>query len=246
MPRKVRKGRRRHVVSLVALLCAPFVCGCPAVPPTQDAGVDLTDGQAGSTPTDGTNPADQTTDPNASTGDDSQSGADTATADDTGGATTGSADTLVLTDNEYCNAVADWPADWVAWERQVLELVNARRAEGANCGASGSFDPADPLTVNGALTCAARNHSMDMAVRGYFDHTDPDGNGPGTRIAAAEYDWSTWGENIALGYPSPEAVVQGWMESDGHCANIMNAAFTEIGIGYYEGNYWTQDFGRPR
>jgi len=225
---------------------AILVCGCPVVLPTQDFGVDVTGSQSDPAPPDGTDPANGTSDPGVSGGDANQTDPGTTTNGDTGDPTTGNADTLVLTDNEFCNAVADWPADWAAWEQQVLELVNTRRAEGANCGANGSFDPADPLAINGALTCAARNHSMDMALRGYFDHTDPDGNGPSTRIAAAEYDWSTWGENIALGYPSPEAVVQGWMDSDGHCANLMSAAFTEIGIGYYAGNYWTQVFGRPR
>lgn len=147
--------------------------------------------------------------------------------------------------NEYCASVADWSAEWTAWENQVLVLVNANRAAGANCGSAGTFGSAAPLAMNDELRCAARNHSMDMAVRGYFSHTSPDGDGPGDRIEAAGYEYSWWGENIAWGYPSPDAVVNGWMNSPGHCANIMRPEFTEIGVGYYSGNYWTQTFGRP-
>lgn len=147
--------------------------------------------------------------------------------------------------NEYCAAVADWTAEWIAWEDQVLMLVNANRAAGADCGGAGTFGAAAPLAMNEELRCAARNHSMDMAVRGYFSHTSPEGEGPGDRIEAAGYEYSWWGENIAWGYPSPDAVVNGWMNSPGHCANIMRAEFTEIGVGYYSGNYWTQTFGRP-
>jgi uncharacterized protein YkwD len=86
---------------------------------------------------------------------------------------------------------------------------------------------------------------MDMNLRDYFDHTTPDGLGPGDRLDQAEYDGTAWGENIAWGYTTPEAVVAGWMASPGHCANIMNAQFTETGVGYYNSSYWTQTFGRP-
>jgi len=151
-----------------------------------------------------------------------------------------------IPDNEYCNAVANWDADSAAFEEEVLVLVNARRAAGANCGTHGHFDPAAPLTMNGALRCAARNHSMDMALRDFFDHTNPDGEGPGTRVESAGYDWMSWGENIAWGQTTPQEVVDGWMNSDGHCANIMSAMFTETGIGFYTGSFWTQTFGSPR
>jgi uncharacterized protein YkwD len=148
-------------------------------------------------------------------------------------------------DNAYCSAVNDWDAAWMAFEEQVLELVNRRRAEGADCGTTGTFDPAEPLAMDPALRCAARNHSMDMGLRGYFDHDTPEGLGPGDRLDQAAYSGSTWGENIAWGYATPEAVVTGWMTSPGHCANIMRGRFTQIGIGYYDGSLWTQTFGRP-
>ena len=148
-------------------------------------------------------------------------------------------------DNDYCYDVATWPVEWIEFEDAVLELINARRAEGANCGSNGTFEPAAPLTDNAALRCAARNHSKDMAERGFFGHTNPDGDEPGERIDAAGYEPSAWGENIALGQRTPDQVVDGWMSSDGHCANIMRDHYTETGVGYYAGYYWTQAFGSP-
>lgn len=146
-------------------------------------------------------------------------------------------------DSEYCDPVADWDSAWVEFEEDVLVLVNQHRASGADCGSQGVFAATGPLVMLPALRCAARVHSMDMNVRGFFSHTNPDGEGPGQRMTLAGYDGFTWGENIAWGYGSPAAVVAGWMGSDGHCANIMRPQFNAIGIGFYEGNYWTQAFG---
>ena len=147
--------------------------------------------------------------------------------------------------NDYCDDVTTWTTSWNTFEEEVLELINQRRAEGADCGAGGVFEPAGPLTMNSTLRCAARNHSWDMAARDYFDHTSPDGAGPGDRLEDAGYSGSAWAENIAWGYSTPEDVVAGWMGSSGHCANLMQGEYTETGVGYYAGNYWTQTFGRP-
>lgn len=156
-------------------------------------------------------------------------------------------DALVdLPDSDYCSGVEDWPADHVQFEEEVLVLVNQERASGADCGSRGTFPAAGPLVMNGALTCAARAHSLDMFENNYFDHTNLSGQSPGDRVDLTEYQWSTWGENIAFGQSTPEQVVQAWMNSDGHCANIMNDSFTEIGIGLADGNHWTQVFGAPR
>jgi uncharacterized protein YkwD len=150
---------------------------------------------------------------------------------------------------EYCDQVADWDPDLEAWEFEVLEITNQRRSEGANCGSGGSFGPAGPLSMQTQLRCAARAHSLDMVERNFFDHTNPDGEGPQVRIDAAGYQWTAWGENIAGGYPDPEAVVAGWMSSDGHCSNIMSPDFEELGVGAYTDEagtpVWTQVFGRP-
>ncbi|MEV7279902.1 CAP domain-containing protein [Streptomyces sp. NPDC093111] len=118
---------------------------------------------------------------------------------------------------------------------QVVALVNAERAK-VGCS---------PLTSNATLARAAQGHSDDMAARDFFDHTNPDGAGPGERVTAAGYPWSTYGENIAMGQSSPEQVMDSWMNSPGHRANILNCDFKEIGIGIHDagGPYWTQVFG---
>ena len=119
--------------------------------------------------------------------------------------------------------------------QQVVALVNSERAK-AGCG---------PVTGHSLLDKAAQGHSDDMAARDFFDHTNPDGDGPGERITAAGYRWSTYGENIAMGQRTPEQVMDSWMNSPGHRANILNCSFKEIGIGIHNagGPYWTQVFG---
>jgi uncharacterized protein YkwD len=131
------------------------------------------------------------------------------------------------------------------FEEEVLTLVNKQRISGATCGNASSFDPTHPLVMNADLQVTARNHSLDMATRDFFDHVNPDGEDPGLRIAATGYSAVTWGENIAWGQPSPEQVVASWMSSSGHCANIMSSSFTEIGIGYDPAHIWTQVFAKP-
>ncbi|MFD9338453.1 CAP domain-containing protein [Streptomyces sp. NPDC060028] len=119
----------------------------------------------------------------------------------------------------------------------VLSLVNQQRAA-AGCSA---------LTLNAKLTKAAQDHSEDMAAHGNMSHTGSDGSDPGGRITRAGYTWSTYGENVAYGYSTPEKVMEGWMNSPGHRENILNCSFKEIGIGLAQPNhYWTQDFGATR
>ncbi|MGE7437939.1 sigma-70 family RNA polymerase sigma factor [Kitasatospora sp. NPDC001175] len=123
-------------------------------------------------------------------------------------------------------------------QQQVIDLVNAERAK-AGC---------TPVKSNSKLQTAAQGHSDDMSARNFFDHTNPDGEGPQPRIEAAGYRWSTWGENIARGQSTPADVMDTWMHSPGHRANILNCAFTELGVGVHQGSggpWWTQDFGAP-
>ncbi|WP_328996743.1 CAP domain-containing protein [Kribbella sp. NBC_01245] len=126
-------------------------------------------------------------------------------------------------------------------EREVLDLVNAeRRDEGCR-----------PLQLNDALVRAAGGHASDMANRKYFSHETPEGKTASRRMRDAGWSGRTYGENIAAGYPSAESVVDAWMESDGHRANILNCSFTVTGIGYdpgrvkegYSPGSWVQDFG---
>ena len=149
-----------------------------------------------------------------------------------------------------CEEMEDtWEPAWVTFEMQVLELTNQRRAQGADCNTKGVFPSVSPLTWNSQLACAARTHSSDMAAREFFDHTNPDGTTPAMRVVSTGYSFQTVGENIAAGQITPEHVVDGWMSSDGHCANIMKASYKELGVGYVEDPatpyrfYWTQVFG---
>lgn len=129
---------------------------------------------------------------------------------------------------------------------EVLELVNQERAEAG----------LDPLELDNQLANIAEDHSESMAVNDFVGHQDPtDGSGPGDRLDDAGYEWSTWGENVAGGYSTPEDVMDGWMNSSGHRANILNPDFKKIGIGYEflendtgsvnYNHYWTQVFGTP-
>ncbi|QEV04671.1 CAP domain-containing protein [Streptomyces prasinus] len=119
----------------------------------------------------------------------------------------------------------------------VVEIVNAERGK-AGCS---------PVKVNATLTEAAQEHSEDMAASRNMSHTGSDGSSPDDRITRAGYSWSTYGENVAYGYSTPEQVMAGWMDSPGHRENILNCAFEEIGVGLAQpGSYWTQDFGTAR
>jgi uncharacterized protein YkwD len=150
--------------------------------------------------------------------------------------------------NAYCADVSSWDSAMTEFEEEVLILVNEARAQGASCGGQ-SFGSTGPLTMNPALRCAARVHSKDMAERNYFDHNNPDGEDPFVRMERAGYSFFTAGENIAAGQMTPEMVMQSWMDSPGHCSNIMNPDFADLGVGAFSGTgaqfsiYWTQAFG---
>ena len=120
-----------------------------------------------------------------------------------------------------------------AYERRVAELINEiRRQNGLG-----------ELTLNEALCDVAREKSRDMKTLGYFDHTSPTYGSPFDMMKTFGITYRAAGENIAMGYPTPESVVEGWMHSDGHRANILNPSFSEIGMGYVvDGHYWTQMF----
>ncbi|MFC9289550.1 CAP domain-containing protein [Streptomyces sp. NPDC057052] len=120
---------------------------------------------------------------------------------------------------------------------RVVALVNSERAK-AGCS---------PVTLNAKLSQAAQAHSADMASHNTMSHTGSDGSDPGQRITRAGYLWSTYGENVAYGYSTPEQVMAGWMASAGHKRNILDCGFKEIGVGLAQpGDYWTQDFGTAR
>lgn len=140
---------------------------------------------------------------------------------------------------------------WQAAGKQVLEHVNAARDQQRSCGGK-VFEPVPPLRWSDTLGAAAREHSQDMAQHNHFSHAGSDGSTVAERAEAQGYRWRHIGENIAAGQSTPDRVVQGWLSSPEHCANIMNAGFREMGAAYaYDadsqaGIYWTQVFGAPR
>lgn len=105
-----------------------------------------------------------------------------------------------------------------------------------------------PLARNRALDLAAQLHAEDMARGGFMSHYGSNGSSPATRIRAAGYPWTTWAENIAVGYQTPAAVMNAWMSSPGHRHNILNPNVREIGIGFVYApgtrwrTFWVQDF----
>ena len=138
-------------------------------------------------------------------------------------------------------ASAAWRAP-IDDEEEVVALVNQER----------QINQLPPLQVDSQLHAAALGHSEDMALNDYFSHTSLDNRDPGDRITQAGYAWNTYGENIAAGYSTPTAVVEGWMNSPGHRANILRSSFCDIGVGlaYSAASryryYWTQNFGRKQ
>ncbi|WP_229423087.1 CAP domain-containing protein [Telluria aromaticivorans] len=141
--------------------------------------------------------------------------------------------------------------DWRDAGQEILARVNAARASGRTCG-SQAYPPAAPVRWDAELGQAALAHSQDMAARRYFSHKAKDGSTAAERARRAGYHWQRVGENIAFGQRSPEEAMAGWLESPGHCANIMNPGFTEMGAAYGMASehragiiYWTQVFGRP-
>ncbi|MGL6244580.1 CAP domain-containing protein [Pseudomonas sp.] len=134
--------------------------------------------------------------------------------------------------------------------QKLLELLNAARAQPRQCGGQ-PFAATTPLAWNATLAAAAEAHTRSMANNNFFDHKDRDGRTPGDRAELAGYNYQEIGENIAAGQDTPRKVVDGWLASAGHCANLMNPKFRELGAAYAvdpksgAGIYWTAMFGTP-
>jgi uncharacterized protein YkwD len=143
------------------------------------------------------------------------------------------------------------PGENAAVGRRLLTLVNQARAQPRLCG-DRRYASAAPLVWNDRLAAASLEHAADMAHFQYLDHTGRDGSSPGERARRAGYAWRAVGENIASGQPTPMEVTASWIASPGHCANLMNPAFTAMGAAYAlnpEGQaaiYWAQVFAAPQ
>ena len=143
------------------------------------------------------------------------------------------------------------PADMPRVAARVLELVNEARAKPRNCG-SRSFPNVAPLKLSPILSRAALAHAQDMSAHQRFEHRGSDGSMPAERALRAGYNWLAVGENIAEGAANAEVVVQGWLQSPGHCVNIMSPQYREMGLAYFtdfahKGDiYWAQTFGTEK
>ena len=121
----------------------------------------------------------------------------------------------------------------LSYENEVIRLVNEQRAQHGLAA----------LSANWELSRVARYKSQDMVDNRYFSHTSPTYGSPFQMMKAFGISYRTAGENIAYGQRTPQAVVTAWMNSSGHRANILNASYKQIGVGYVaNGHYWTQMF----
>jgi uncharacterized protein YkwD len=143
-------------------------------------------------------------------------------------------------EGEHCAAVARWDAAWAQFEEEVVIATNEARAKGQDCRTYGQWGPAGPVVMEPRLRCAARLHALYMSQAiDDFGHESRDGSVPRERVLDSGYLYSVLGENLAVNLDSPEEVVEGWLESDGHCKVLMQPEFTEVGIGYAFGKWDT-------
>ncbi|MEO8202446.1 MAG: CAP domain-containing protein [Betaproteobacteria bacterium] len=156
--------------------------------------------------------------------------------------------TTVVLAAAYAPAVG---MDETAISVRMLALVNEARSRGRNCGAT-FYPAAAPVRWNEVLARAARSHSDDMAKNNFFGHDSRNGTSSADRVERAGYDYGGTAENIAAGQMTTEAAMAAWLASPGHCANLMQADYLEMGAGMASnrqsemGAYWTQVFGTPR
>jgi uncharacterized protein YkwD len=141
-------------------------------------------------------------------------------------------------------------AEAPAIARRVLLLANRARGASRRCGEA-TLGPAAALALSATLTRVAADHARELATRQVLAHRGRDGSTAGQRVRAAGYRPTSVGENIAAGPASAEEVMNGWLASPGHCANLMNGSYTELGLAYADagpgspGLYWVQVLASP-
>ena len=147
--------------------------------------------------------------------------------------------------------VAPSAANAAAADDEVLQRINAARAQPRRCG-NKLLPAAAPLRPNAQLRAAAQAHARDMLDHNYFDHQGHDGSTPAQRVAATGYAYRIVGENLASGPATAAEAVAGWIASPGHCENLMDARFVESGVAFAVTSYgpariyWVQEFGAQR
>lgn len=136
-------------------------------------------------------------------------------------------------------------------QQEILTYINQARSKPCLCGTT-TYPAVPALTLDTQLNTASDKFAVDLATYNYFSHTGRDGSQPWDRMTREGYIWRAAGENIAAGYTTTRAVVDGWLKSPGHCANIMSSNFKNVGVGYgYSATssykyYWVTDFGTRR
>lgn len=152
---------------------------------------------------------------------------------------------LVLTGCDTIGLEVDDDAAGEASVREaMLEEVNALRTAGTTCG-NQQMPPVEPLVWDERLEAAAQRHSDDMAADRFMSHEGSDGSMPDDRVADTGYPYRALAENVARTYSTVEEAVAGWQNSEGHCLNMMNARYEEMGAARAD-NFWTQVFGTAR
>jgi len=129
------------------------------------------------------------------------------------------------------------------FQQAMLDAVNTARMQARTCGST-NFGPTTPVNWNKAIQSSTLMHSIDMNDNGFFSHTGSDGLNTGDRLTRVGYAWRGWGENIAFGFSDIDSVMNDWLNSAGHCANIMNPNWEEMGVSEFN-HYWTQVFAIP-
>lgn len=149
-----------------------------------------------------------------------------------------------LPSTSYCDGVRDWPDAWIQHEREVVARIDQWRARGGECGTEGKPGRAEPLLLDGALTCAARVHAVSMAEQGFVGHAGPDGSEPTDRIADAGYPGGVV-EHVVAGAPDADALIDEVLApSDVHCRDVLSRLRDDVGVGFLgevddeRGTYW--------
>ncbi len=129
------------------------------------------------------------------------------------------------------------------YQTQLYQLVNQQRSTGCICGKI-KYPPVKPLQRNEKLESAASNQAITLAKTDILSHQGDDGSNVRSRLDMAHYEWKAYSENIAQGYEYPEDVFSAWIQSPGHCKNIMGN-YSDFGVAK-EGQYWVMDFATPK
>lgn len=248
----------RHAINpILPIALVALISGCgagsPSAPRLGGATIDVDQTGTNSQPADTANVQDAETLPEAEAP--AQEAFQEAAEPENTDSETGSGNETVAENESADVAISEGPIACgpidLAMRLQILDEINDLRATGRNCGTEW-FPAVDPLSWDDALDIAAARHSDDMATHDIFSHTGTDGSSVGERATQSSYTWDRIGENIAAGQRSAQEAHEGWIESPGHCRNIMQADFENIALACTVNDdatytrYWTQVLGRRR